>query len=113
MSRLWFLLSVAVMPAAASAQLPAFEDAEGFGATSRGGAGGRELRVSSLDDTPDDPQPGTLRWAIQQPGPRIVRFDIAGNIRLKAPLTVTEPYLTLDGAGAPELGVCICDHSFE
>jgi len=97
----------------AAAGPPAFDGAEGFGATSRGGTGGRELRVTSLDDDPDAPQPGTLRWAIEQPGPRIVRFDVAGNIRLKGPLTVKEPLLTLDGAGAPGQGVCICDHSFE
>ena len=46
-----------------------------------------------------------------QSGPRIVRFDVAGNIRLKAPLVITEPYLTLDGGDAPGAGVCLCDHS--
>jgi len=97
----------------ASAQQPAFNGAEGFGATSRGGTGGSRLLVKSLDDDPDAPQPGTLRWAIEQPEPRFVRFDVAGNIRLKAPLTVKEPFLTLDGEGAPGQGVCICDHSFE
>jgi hypothetical protein len=104
---------VALWPAVVVAQQAAFEHAEGFGATSRGGAGGTELRVTSLDDTPQNPRPGTLRWAVQQPGPRIVRFGIAGNIRLRAPLTVTEPFLTLDGDGAPGLGICICDHALE
>ena len=97
----------------ACAQMPVFEGAEGFGAMCRGGTGGREIRVTSLDDDPNDPQPGTLRWAIQQPRPRIVRFGVAGNIRLKAPLMVTEPFLTLDGKDAPGGGICICDHSFE
>lgn len=97
----------------AEAQPAVFEGAEGFGATSRGGTGGPELHVTSLVDDADHPQPGTLRWAIEQPGPRVVKFDVAGNIRLKGPLTVKEPFLTLDGAGAPGLGICICDHSFE
>jgi hypothetical protein len=92
---------------------PAFFGAEGFGATSRGGTGGQTIRVKSLDDDPTNVQPGTLRWAIQQKGPRIVQFAVAGNIRLKAPLRVTEPFLTLDGSSAPAGGVCICDHSFE
>lgn len=95
------------------AQVPVFEGAEGFGAMSRGGAGGREIRVTSLDDDPAKPQPGTLRWAIQQPGPRVVRFAVAGNLRLKGPLRVTEPLLTLDGSDAPAGGVCLCDHTFE
>jgi len=105
---LYLLFAHAVM-----AQVPAFRGAEGFGATSRGGAGGREIVVTSLDDDPTKPGPGTLRWAIQQPGPRIVRFASAGNIRLKAPLRVREPLLTIDGSDAPAAGVCICDHSFE
>lgn len=110
----WWLIGLLLLgPTFAAAQQPAFDGAEGFGATSRGGTGGRELRVTSLDDNPDHPQPGTLRWAIDQTGPRIVHFDVAGNIRFKAPLTVTEPFLTLDGTGAPGLGICICDHSFE
>jgi len=92
-------------------QSPAFDGAEGFGATSRGGAGGQTIRVSTLDDEPASPRPGSLRWCILQPGPRIVRFDIAGNIRLKAPLVVTEPFLTIDGSDAPKGGVCLCDHS--
>lgn len=109
----WWVGGLLLWSGVAFAQQPAFEGAEGFGATSRGGTGGQELRVTSLADDPKNPQPGTLRWAIDQAGPRIVRFDVAGNIRLKAPLTVKEPFLTLDGAGAPGLGICICDHSFE
>jgi hypothetical protein len=97
----------------AVAQGPAFEGAEGFGATARGGAGGREIVVTSLDDEVMNPQQGTLRWAIEQKGPRMVRFGVAGNIRLKGPLRVTEPLLTIDGSDAPAGGVCICDHTFE
>lgn len=110
---IWYAGVLWLWSSPAIAQQPAFNGAEGFGATSRGGTGGRELRVTSLDDDPDHPHPGTLRWAIEEPGPRIVRFDVAGNIRLKAPLTVKEPYLTLDGEGAPGQGICLCDHSFE
>src|SRR5690242_13751606 len=111
--RSWWLIGVILLwGGVAEAQQPAFDGAEGFGATSRGGLGGRELRVTSLEDDLDDPQPGTLRWAIGQPEPRIVRFDVAGNIRLKGPLTVEQPFVTLDGEGAPGQGVCICDHSF-
>ena len=51
--------------------------AEGFGARSKGGKGGRILRVTSLDDS----GPGTLREALTASGPRIIRFDIGGTIR--------------------------------
>src|SRR4051812_14826570 len=96
---------------AAAEPAPAFHGAEGFGAGTRGGAGGQVLSVTSLEDDPAAPQPGTLRWAIGQAGPRIVRFAVAGNIRLKAQLVVREPLLTLDGSDAPGDGVCLCDHS--
>jgi len=90
----------------------AFEGAEGFGARTRGGAGGRVLVVDSLDDDPAAPRPGTFRWAVQQAGPRIVQFNISGNLRLEDELIVQEPFLTIDGSTAPRGGVCLCDHSF-
>lgn len=109
----WAILLTGICLCGAHSQEPAFVGAEGFGALSRGGTGGQEIRVTSLDDDPSNSQPGTLRWAIQQKGPRMVHFAVAGNIRLKAPLTVTEPFLTLDGSSAPAGGICICDHTFE
>lgn len=102
--------SIAFAPAAFG-QTPVFEGAEGFGAISRGGTGGETLWVNTLDDKPSDPPPGSLRWCVQQPGPRTVRFRVAGNIRLKAPLVVKEPFLTIDGSDAPRGGICLCDHS--
>lgn len=89
----------------------AFPDAEGFGAVSRGGRGGRELFVTRLDDDVAAPEEGMLRWAVNHTGPRIVRFRVAGNIVLKGPLVVREPFLTLDGSDAPGRGVCVRDHS--
>jgi hypothetical protein len=90
---------------------PSFEGAEGFGAMAKGGADGRTLRVTTLEDDPANVRPGSLRWAVAERGPRVVGFDVAGNIRLKAPLKVTEPFLTIDGRDAPGDGICICDHS--
>jgi hypothetical protein len=105
------LLAVAMMFLVRTAVAAVDDAAEGFGASARGGNGGKELRVTRLDDDPKDPQPGSLRWAVSQKGPRIVRFSVSGNIRLKGALIVTEPRLTLDGFDAPAGGVCICDHS--
>lgn len=96
-----------------AAPAPSFEGAEGFGAAARGGAGGRVLEVTTLADDVRHPTEGSLRWATSQSGPRIVRFKVAGNIRLAGPLTIKEPWLTLDGSTAPGLGICLCDHSLE
>lgn len=90
-----------------------FEGAEGFGAAARGGTGGQVLQVTTLADDMRHAPPGSLRWAIGQPGPRIIRFAVAGNLRLAGPLTITEPLVTIDGRWAPGDGVCLCDHSLE
>ncbi len=89
----------------------AFPGAEGFGAVARGGRGGRELLVTRLDDDVRSPAEGTLRWAINQSGPRIVKFRVAGTIALKGTLVVREPFLTIDGSDAPGDGVCLRDHT--
>lgn len=108
---LLLLLFVAGAVAGHAATELAFPGAEGFGANVRGGRGGRELLVTRLDDDVASPAPGTLRWAVNQPGPRIVRFRVAGTIVLKGALLVTEPFLTLDGYDAPGDGVCLRNHS--
>jgi pectate lyase len=76
---------------------------EGFGAGSAGGRGGRSIAVTTLADA----GPGSLRAAVAASGPRTVAFRIGGLITLDSPLTVTEPFLTLDGAAAPAGGICI------
>jgi hypothetical protein len=104
------LLLAAAMPGFALADpKSAFEGAEGFGAQTRGGDGGKVLYVTTLDDDAKKPARGSLRWAVEHDGPRIVRFKVAGNIRLKAPLEVREPFLTLDGSDAPG-PVCLRDY---
>jgi hypothetical protein len=90
---------------------PAFPGAEGFGAVSRGGKGGRVLKVTSLADDPHAPAEGTLRWATRQKGPRIIQFTVAGTIALRDTLIVKEPYITIDGSEAPGDGICLKDHS--
>lgn len=84
---------------------------QGFGAQTKGGQGGRLLRVTTLEDNPRRPKEGSLRWAIEQKGPRIVQFDVAGTIALEGPLTISEPFITIDGETAPAGGICIKDHA--
>ncbi len=87
----------------ALAVLPAFPGAEGFGAATPGGRGGRVIAVTSLADS----GPGTLRAAVQTPGPRIVVFRVAGLIDLAKPLRITEPFVTIAGQSAPGDGICL------
>lgn len=90
-----------------AAALPAFPDAEGFGATTPGGRGGRVYLVTSLADS----GPGTLREACEASGPRLVIFRTGGTIRLQRPLTIRHPYLTVAGQTAPGGGICVRDQS--
>lgn len=98
-----FLLLVSIccilyFPAfAKAAQLPAFPGAEGFGANSIGGRGGKVIKVTNLNDD----GPGSLRSAVSYSGPRIVVFETSGIINLKSRLTITSPYLTLAGETSP------------
>lgn len=65
--------------AAAGWSQPAFPGAEGFGASATGGAGGREIWVTTLDPS----GPGSLREAVDAEGPRIVKFQVSGTIELR------------------------------
>jgi pectate lyase len=100
--------AASVVSVRAAADLPAFPGAEGFGANTPGGRGGQILIVTNLDDS----GPGSLREACLTKGPRIIVFRVAGTIALKSPITVTEPYLTLEAQSAPGDGICLRDATF-
>src|SRR5262245_59512114 len=88
---------VSLMSLAYAAEIPAFPGAEGFGATTPGGRGGKVLLVTNLDDA----GPGSFRAACEAEGPRIVVFRVGGMIRLKRDIVVRNPFLTIAGQSAP------------
>ncbi len=90
-------------PVAPQIGLPVFPGAEGFGTRTPAGRGGRVLEVTTLADS----GPGSLREALEQPGPRIVVFRIGGTIELKDFLTINRPFVTVAGQTAPGGGICL------
>jgi alpha-tubulin suppressor-like RCC1 family protein len=100
------LLSVCVLAAtelAAGAEktLPAFPGAEGFGAASIGGRGGKVLKVTNLNSK----GPGSFQAACAAEGPRIVVFDVSGVI--EGNVRIAHPRITIAGQTAPSAGVTL------
>ena len=73
----------------------------------KGGRGGEVFYVSSLEDKT---VPGTLRYAITQPGAKIIVFNVSGTIYLSRELEITEGALTIAGQTAPGDGICIAGY---
>jgi pectate lyase len=92
---------VSVLVPGLASGVPAFPGAEGFGADTPGGRGGRVYVVTDLQGR----GPGSLRAAIKASGPRIVVFSVSGTY--EGPLVVREPYLTIAGQTAPGDGIAI------
>jgi len=91
------------------ATIPAFPGAQGGGMYSHGGRGGKVIVVTNLNDS----GPGSFREAVEQGGPRIVIFNVAGIIKLQSHVRIRAPYITIAGNTAPGDGVCIAGNTVE
>ena len=92
-------------------QALAFPGAEGYGKWATGGRGGKTYVVTSLDDCPETSlKEGTFRWAVKQPGKKIVTFAVCGTIYLTSGLNLDCGDLTILGQTAPGDGICLADY---
>lgn len=83
---------------------PIFPGLSGFGLDTRGGQGGRIIRVTNLNRDGE----GSLNEAIRAKGPRIVVFEVAGVIDLEGrSYGILNPYITIAGQTAPSPGITL------
>lgn len=108
------VVSLKILPAGGE-RTPAFPGAEGGGRYVTGGRGGRVYYVTNLLDAYPVPPEGSLRWALTQPGPKIVMFRVSGVIPLAAKLYIRNDGryagqgcdITVAGETAPGDGICL------
>jgi len=93
----------ALMPQSLVTALPAFPGAEGFGANSVGGRGGKIYEVTNLNDA----GAGSLRACVEASEARTCVFRTGGLIVLQSALRIVNPYITIAGQTAPGGGITL------
>lgn len=87
--------------------LKAFPGAEGYGKNTVGGRGGKVIHVTNLKED----GPGSLVEAMHATGPRIVVFDVGGEITWTSEHIIRNPNITIAGETAPSPGITIKGHT--
>lgn len=95
------ILSASTASSADARAVPAFPGAEGYGAATRGGRGGKVIAVTNLNPAGS----GSLQAACEAEGPRIVVFKVAGTI--DGNVKIRNDFITIAGQTAPGDGITI------
>ena len=108
MKKLYLFLFIALAwTISASAQVPAFPGADGYGRYTSGGRNGEVYYVTSLEDTDE---PGTLRYGVTHLSNATILFKVSGTIHLKSGLNISGNNLTIAGQSAPGDGICLAEY---
>jgi len=95
---LWFTLL-------AQTVLPAFPGAMGGGTLTAGGRGGQIIEVTNANDS----GPGSWRACLMAVGPRTCICRSGGVIPTRSDMTISQPFITIDGQTCPGGGVIFGD----
>lgn len=97
----------AISMAAMAQDIPAFPGAEGHGRYVTGGRGTTDGKTKVYHVTTlANSGTGSLRWALTQPGPRTIVFDVGGIIELASDLSIPAN-TTIAGQTAPYPGITL------
>jgi|SRR5690554_11657 len=89
---------------ALNAQALNLNGVQGFGIDTRAGLAGEVVKVTTLAGDGE----GSLRAALNQPGRRVLVFEVGGVIDLEGRgIEITEPFVTLAGETAPNPGITL------
>ncbi len=102
-----FLFIALAWTISASAQVPAFPGADGYGRYTTGGRGGEVYYVTSLEDTDT---PGTLRYGVTHLSKVTILFKVSGTIQLNSSLNIRGSNITIAGQSAPGDGICLAGY---
>lgn len=98
LSKFYFLILITLFVLPASSQIPAFPGAEGFGAHTEGGRGGRVIYVTNLNAD----GPGSLQAALNETGKRYILFKVSGVIPATMEVLPGHGDFTLAGQTSPK-----------
>jgi hypothetical protein len=103
LSKVIAIATLSVMGASVAQAGPVIPGGSGFGMETRGGRGGKVIRVTNVNASGS----ASLKACIDASGPRTCVFDVSGAIKITSDLTIRNGYLHIAGQTAPSPGIMI------